>query len=115
MLTPCSYYSALLLFIFFFIFYYLSVLLLLLSSIFRDWSGEPNNETADTDCVNINYGGYYEVNKCSLKYGFICQRPVNLPWVLTGYKNILIKINGSTFMRRNESTIFIIASRFNGG
>lgn len=49
-----------------------------------DWSGEPNNETADTDCVNINYGGYYEVNKCSLKYGFICQRPVNLPWVLTG-------------------------------
>ena len=53
---------------------------ILFFSIHSEWSGEPNNQTADTDCVNINYGGYYEVNKCSIKYGFICQRPVGPSW-----------------------------------
>ena len=48
--------------------------------IHSDWSGEPNNQTADTDCVNVNYGGYYEVKKCSDKQSFICQRPVGLAW-----------------------------------
>ena len=47
--------------------------------VYRDWSGEPNNATADTDCVNINYGGYYEVKKCSDKQSFICQKAAILP------------------------------------
>ena len=51
---------------------------------YSDWAGEPNNQTADTDCVNINYGGYYEVKKCSEKQSFICARPVGLAWTAQG-------------------------------
>ena len=46
---------------------------------YSDWSGEPNNSTATTDCVNVNYGGYYEVHECSMKQSFICQRAAVIP------------------------------------
>ena len=67
----------------------------------REWSGEPSNATDDTDCVNVNYGGYYEVKKCSTKQAFICQRPVGLPWQsVTGSKGTPIKL---PFLSRKQA------------